>query len=84
MSDNKTKLLQEVVMLFNSVGVTPGRGRDGDLMARIQAELDSNPGDAPPMILSFNPNAKMQCPLCKAPDFNECGCPADEQMAAMM
>jgi hypothetical protein len=83
MSDNKTKLLTEVVKLLNSVGVVPGRGRDGELLARIQAELATDP-ETPPLIVQFNPNARMQCPLCKAPDFNECGCPADEQMAAMM
>jgi hypothetical protein len=83
MSDNKTKLLQEVIAFFNSVGVTPGRGRDGDLMSRIMAEVENDP-TAPPVLVSFNPNQRMQCPLCKHPDFNECGCPADEQMAAMM
>lgn len=84
MSDVKTKLLEEVVMLLQSVGVQPGRGRDGELMARIQAELSNDPsGHTPPLIVSFNPNQRIQCPLCKAPDFNECGCPADEQMAAM-
>ena len=81
--DNKTKLLTEVVTLLNSVGVVPGRGRDGELLARIQAELANDP-ETPPLIVAFNPNARMQCPLCKHPDFNECGCPADEQMAAMM
>jgi hypothetical protein len=82
MSDNKTKLLQEVLALFTSVGVVSGKGADGQLMARIQAEVAGS--DSLPVLLSFNPNQKMQCPLCKAPDFNECGCPADAQMAAMM
>jgi len=85
MADNKVKLLGEVVAFFNSVGVQPGRGRDGELMARIQAEIDNAPaGEVPPLIVSFNPGQRMQCPLCKAPDFNECGCPADQQMAAMV
>lgn len=84
MSDKKTILLNKVLNLFNNFGVIPGKGIDGQLMAEIQAELASSPGDTPPMILSFNPNQRMQCPLCKAPDFNECGCPADAQMAAMM
>lgn len=83
MSDNKTKLLVDVLALFSEVGVQSGRGRDGELMARIQAEVGLDAG-APPVIIGFNPNQRMQCPLCKAPDFNECGCPADEQMAAMV
>lgn len=82
MVDNKTKLLQEVLALFNSVGVVTGKGADGQLMARIQAEVAGS--DSPPMLIAFNPGQRMQCPLCKAPDFNECGCPADQQMAAMM
>jgi hypothetical protein len=82
--DNKTQLLIKVLNLFNQFGVIPGKGIDGQLMAEIQAELANSPGDAPPLVVAFNPNARMQCPLCKAPDFNECGCPADEQMAAMI
>lgn len=82
MSDNKTQLLNEVVALFSQFGVVPGKGIDGQLMARIQAEIGSE--SAPPMLFGFNPNMRMKCPLCGAADFNECGCPADEQMAAMI
>jgi len=86
MSDNKTQLLIDVLNLFNNFGVKSGQGRDGELMARIQAEVSGEGGGetAPPVLFGFNPNMKMQCPLCKHPDFNECGCPADLQMAAMV
>ena len=79
----------DVLNLFSEVGVVAGRGKDGELMARIIQEVALEP-DAPvanpvySALQNFNPGAKVQCPLCKAPDFNECGCPADEQMAAMM
>jgi hypothetical protein len=82
MSDNKLKLLEDVLSLFRYLGVRPGVGPDGQLMTRIQAEVGE--GSAPPMLAGFNPNVRMQCPLCKHPDFNECGCPADLQMAAMV
>jgi len=81
--DEKTQLLMEVLSLFNSFGVQPGKGVDGQLMSKIQNVVANGP-DAPPVIFNFNPNQKMRCPLCKHPDFNECGCPADQQMAAMM
>jgi hypothetical protein len=84
MSDNKTKLLLKVLNLFTNFGVIPGKGIDGQLMAEIQAEVANSPEDAPPMLFNFNPNMRMTCPLCKHPDFNECGCPADQQMAAMV
>jgi hypothetical protein len=83
MSDNKTKLLSEVLVLFNQFGVVPGKGADGQLMARIQQEIGNDP-NAPPLLIGFNPNMRMKCPLCGHPDFNECGCPADAQMAAMV
>lgn len=70
------RLLQETLSMLESFGVRPGVGIDGQLMQKIQAEVS---GQA----IIFNPNAKMGCPLCKAPDFNECGCPVDEQLAAM-
>lgn len=83
MSDDAVKLLGEVLTLFNRLGVMPGVGEDGQLMVKIQNQLVNGP-DAPPVIFNFNPNMKMTCPLCKHPDFNECGCPADLQMAAMV
>ena len=83
MSDNKTKLLHEVLSLFTQFGVVSGLGSDGVLMAKIQAELANSPDDAPPVLFNFNPSTRMSCPLCGALDFNECGCPADQQMAAM-
>jgi hypothetical protein len=81
MSDTK-QLLSDILSLFHSVGVRPGVGPDGQLMTRIQAELGE--GAPTPLLAGFNPNMRMACPLCKAPDFNECGCPADLQMAAMV
>jgi hypothetical protein len=80
----KTQLLFEVLALFESFGVVSGSGADGRLMAKIQAAVAGSTPDSPPVLISFNPNQRMQCPLCNHPDFNECGCPADEQMAAMM
>ena len=85
MSEQSTaiKLLQETLNLFRSLGVVTDKGTDGQLMSKIIAELEMSAVNAPPRI-EFNPNVKQACPLCRHPDFNECGCPADEQMAAMV
>lgn len=80
--ESKTKLLQEVLSLFNQFGVQPGKGADGVLMSKILAEVGE--GNAPPMLVNFNPNERKFCPLCKHPDWNECGCPVDEQMKAIL
>lgn len=89
MSDTYKELLKETVTLLYSVGVTPDRGNDGKLLAKIEAALfaDSQINDGlpetPKLLVGFNPNMRASCPLCGHPDFNDCGCPADEQMAAM-
>lgn len=73
------KLLQETLSLLESVGVRPGQGQDGKLLEAIRAELS---GEA--VLVNFNPaSMRGQCPLCKHPNFNECDCPVDEQLAAM-
>jgi hypothetical protein len=76
MSDNKTELLQEVLSLFNSVGVTPGQGQDGKLMSKIVDELA---GVAPVRVNVQLPRGR--CPVCGAPNLMECDCDPVEQLA---
>ena len=71
------KIIRDTLQLFEEFGVTPGQGRDGILMKQMQDEL-SGTND---VLNVINQNA--ECPLCKAPNFRECDCPVDEQMAAM-
>lgn len=78
MTDNKSALLQEVLDLFESLGVKEGAGRDGMLMQRIRVELATGSND----VVSFDtPGGK--CPLCGAADMTLCDCPPDEQLNAL-
>lgn len=70
-------LVRQTLQLFEEFGVVPGQGKDGILMKAMMDELS---GTAE-ITTILNQNAA--CPLCKAPNFRECDCPVDEQMAAM-
>lgn len=77
MSDNKTRLLEETLKLFNMMGVVSGQGADGRLMSSIIAELEGT-GPIPPRIEI----PKGACPLCGARDMHSCDCDPMEQIAA--
>jgi hypothetical protein len=78
MSDNKTKLLEDTLRLFNMMGVVEGRGTDGQLMKRIRMELDGS-GAASVVNLEV---PKGSCPLCGARDMRSCDCDPMEQLIA--
>lgn len=76
MSDSKTELLQEVLNLFSSVGVTPGQGTDGRLMSKIMDELSG--------AVTVKKTVQLprgRCPVCGAPNLMECDCDPMEQLA---
>ena len=84
MNENIKQLLTDISKFFYSVGVTPNKGRDGQLLSRIEEAIVLGGSDSyTPNLVGFNPTSKTQCPICKAPDFNECGCPADQQMSVL-
>lgn len=71
------QIIRDTIALFEEFGVQPGEGRDGLLMKRMQDELvGANE------VLSII-NQSGPCPLCHEPDYRDCDCPVDEQMAAM-
>lgn len=71
------RLVRETLNLFEEFGVVPGSGKDGILMKQMQDELSGSNE------INTIMNQNASCPLCKAPNFRECDCPVDEQMAAM-
>ena len=74
---NAVELLKEVVQLLYSVGVEPGKGRDGQLLERIMAELSGEAAPRPSITLP-----RGRCPCCGAPNLMECDCNPDDQLAA--
>jgi hypothetical protein len=79
MSDSKTILLEEVIRLFNSLGVTPGIGADGKLMSRIIAEVEGS-GVPVPVKIEI---PRGFCPLCGARDLTLCDCDPVAQLEAL-
>ena len=77
MSDNKTRLLEETLSLFNMMGVREGVGMDGKLMTKIIAELSGSTSFAPVIEVP-----RGRCPCCGAPDLTMCDCDPMEQLAA--
>ena len=75
MSDNKTELLREVVQLLYSVGVEPGKGRDGQLLERILAELSGEEAPRPKITIP-----RGRCPVCGCANLMECECDPNEQL----
>jgi hypothetical protein len=71
------QIVRDALQLFEELGVEPGEGLDGMLMTRMQNELAGSNE-----ILSII-NKSGPCPLCQEPDYRDCDCPVDEQMAAM-
>lgn len=77
MSDNKTKLLEETLSLFNMMGVREGVGVDGKLMTRIMAELSGSGTIVPSLEIP-----RGRCPVCGNRDMMMCDCDPMEQLAA--
>lgn len=77
MSNKKSILLQEVLNLFETMGVQPGVGIDGKLMVRIRDELVG----VITQVSIKTPSGR--CPLCKAADMMNCDCDPIEQLAAL-
>ena len=73
----RTRLLEDVLNLFETFGVKPSVGQDGMLMKRIQEEIS---GYVP--AASFKIKSS-KCPICGNPDYTQCDCPVDEVMARM-
>jgi hypothetical protein len=71
------QMVRDTIALFEEFGVVPGEGRDGILLQTMQNELAGSNE-----ILSII-NKSGPCPLCHEPDYRDCDCPVDEQMAAM-
>lgn len=76
MSDNATKLLEEVLNFFIMMGVREGQGQDGRLMVKIIEELS---GSGPKIQAVDIP--KGRCPVCGAASMMDCDCDPMEQFA---